>query len=264
MPPARTSKIAWIAAFSIASSTGSAARGEPASASGDAGSAKDQAAGTAAVDSRLGKEKNGIDVTVRGSATSAFVSKTSVDQSAREALDAASLVADLPSVHVRRLGAEGALASLSVRGSASSQVGAVLAGIPLTSAADPSLDIGALPLWPGASFRVHRGFAPAALGTTGYLGGVLAIEPPSPAEEARTSWWTAAGSFGGLKLRVGDLRRAGDLTVATGLFASRADGDFSYELSDPISGARRTLTRTNAGHAAAGRARRGRRRRCAG
>jgi len=255
MPPARTSKIAWIAAFSIASSTGSAARGEPASASGDAGSANDQAAGTAAVDSRLGKEKNGIDVTVRGSATSAFVSKTSVDQSAREALDAASLVADLPSVHVRRLGAEGALASLSVRGSASSQVGAVLAGIPLTSAADPSLDIGALPLWPGATFRVYRGFAPASLGTSGYLGGVLAIDAPSPTlgeDGGRTEWWTAAGSFGSLKLRAGDVRKAGNLSLGAGLFASRSDGDFTFEAADPRTGAIATRDRQNARFVAAG------------
>lgn len=209
-------------------------------------------AGGRALAQPLDEPGGAIEVVVRGDTAGAYASRASADDSPRAPIDAASILDELPSVHVRRLGAEGSFALLSVRGSASSQVGVFLAGIPLTSAADPALDVGSLPLWPGASFRVHRGFAPAALGTTGYLGGVLAIEPPSPAEEARTSWWTAAGSFGGLKLRVGELRRAGDLTVATGLFASRADGDFSYELSDPISGARRTLTRTNAGHAAAG------------
>lgn len=169
-----------------------------------------------------------IEVTVRGSSAGAFASRTSTDTTPREPIDAASLLDELPSVHVRRLGAEGSFASLSVRGSAPSQVGVVLGGIPLTSAADPAFDVGALPLWPGASFRVYRGFAPATLGTTGYLGGVLAIDPPSPAMGGRTEAWTAAGSFGSLKLRLGDLRRVNGVEVGSGFFASRSDGDFSF------------------------------------
>ena len=259
MSLARTPKIACIAAF-VASSAAGAARGEPAPAEAPAdakrtSSTGDQTAATAPGKSGLNLEKDGVDVTVRGSALSSFVSKTSVDRSAREAIDAASLVAELPSVHVRRLGADGALATLSVRGSASTQVGAVLAGIPLTSAADPSLDIGALPLWPGASFRVYRGFAPASLGTSGYLGGVLAIDAPSPtlgASGGRTEWWAAAGSFGSLKLRAGDVRNVGPVSLGTGVFASRSDGDFTYEAADPRTGALASRDRQNAGFVAAG------------
>jgi vitamin B12 transporter len=197
-------------------------------------------------------EPDTLEVTVRGASAGSYVSRTSVDQSVREAVDAASLLAELPSVHVRRLGADGALATLSVRGSASTQVGVVLASIPLTSAADPSLDIGALPLWPGASFRVYRGFAPASLGTTGYLGGVLAIDPPSPLAGARTEWWASAGSFGSLKIRVGDARTIGPVSIGTGLFASRSDGDFRFEAEDPRTGALVPHDRQNAGFAAAG------------
>jgi hypothetical protein len=192
-----------------------------------------------------------LEVTVRGSSAGGFASRTSTDTSPREPIDAASLLDELPGVHIRRLGAEGSFASLSVRGSAPSQVGVVLGGIPLTSAADPSFDVGALPLWPGASFRVHRGFAPAALGTTGYLGGVLSIEPPSPALGGRTEWWTAAGSFGALKLRLGDLRRVGDLELGTGFFASRSDGDFPY-LAQPGIGPLTETRRTNAGQVVVG------------
>lgn len=187
-----------------------------------------------------------IEVIVRGSTAGSYTSRTSTDTAPRQPIDAASLLAELPSVHVRRLGAEGAFAALSVRGSASSQVGVTLAGIPLTSAADPSLDVGALPLWPGASFRVYRGFAPSALGTTGYLGGVLAVDPPSPALGERTEWWAAAGSFGALKLRLGDLRRVGKLELGTGLFASRSDNDFAYPLLDPATSHLDERTRTNA------------------
>ena len=194
-----------------------------------------------------------LQVTVRGSSAGSFASRTSTDTAPREPIDAASMLDELPSVHVRRLGAEGSFASLSVRGSAPAQVGVVLGGIPLTSAADPAFDVGALPLWPGASFRVYRGFAPATLGTSGYLGGVLAIDPPSPALGGRTEWWTAAGSFGALKLRLGDLRRVNGVEIGSGLFASRSDGDFPY-LSQKILGTSplAEVRRTNAGQVVVG------------
>jgi iron complex outermembrane receptor protein len=193
-----------------------------------------------------------LEVTVRGASTAAFTARASADTATREPKDAAALVAELPGVHVRRLGAEGSYATVSIRGSASTQVGVMLGGIPLTSAADPSLDIGALPLWPGATLRVYRGFAPAALGTTGYLGGVVAIDPPSPALGEKTEAWLLGGSFGTLKLRVGDLRRAGPVTTGTALFASRTDGDFTYDVGDARTGRARTQTRTNARVVAAG------------
>src|SRR5262249_6297737 len=126
-------------------------------------------------------DDNDLEVTIRGSSAPSFSSTTSTDATPRPLIDAGTLLEEVPSVHLRRLGGDGARAAVSVRGSASTQVGVFLGGIPLTSAADPALDVAALPLWPGAQFRVHRGFAPAALGTTGYLGGVIVIDPPSPA-----------------------------------------------------------------------------------
>jgi vitamin B12 transporter len=193
-----------------------------------------------------------IEVTVRGSTAGGYVSKISTETAPREPIDAVSLLAELPSVHVRRLGAAGSFASLSIRGSAGAQVGVMLAGIPLTSAADPSFDLGSLPLWPGASFRVYRGFAPASLGPTGYLGGVLAVEAPSPDLGQQTSWWAAAGSFGSQQLRIGDVRAVGPLRLGTGLFASRSDGDFTYEVADLRTGRLLPRVRENAGHLSVG------------
>lgn len=187
-----------------------------------------------------------IEVTVRGASTGAYASQATEGASTREAADAASLVGELPGVHVRRLGADGSYATLSIRGSASTQVGVVLGGIPLTSAADPSLDVGSLPLWPGASLRAYRGFAPASLGTTGYLGGVLSIDPPAPSLGDATEVWLLGGSFGTLKLRAGDRRRTGPWTLGTAIFASRTDGDFTYPLDDPRGGAPTERRRTNA------------------
>src|SRR5262249_19671401 len=74
----------------------------------------------------------------------------------------------------------------------------------------------------------------------------------------RTEWSAYAGSFGALKLRLGDLRRAGGLEIGTGAFASRSDGGFSYTLETPEgSGHVTEQRRTNAGQEVIGGATRG-------
>lgn len=183
---------------------------------------------------------------VRGQQAAGFSSRARIEDAPREITDAASLVEPLPGVHVRRLGGDDAFATLSIRGSSSTQVAVFLAGVPLSGGADPTLDLSTLPLWPGARAEVHRSFAPAALGR-GSLGGTLVLDPPSPRAPSRTDVWAAVGAFGGRRLRIGDVR--GDPTrvrVATGFSASRADDDFGYQ--EPLSG--REATRGNAGHAA--------------
>lgn len=191
------------------------------------------------------------EVTVRGTNTAAgFVSRASVDDSPREITDAASLIEPMPGVHVRRLGSDDSFATLSVRGSSSSQVAVYLAGVPLSGGADPTLDLATLPLWPGANARVYRSFAPASLGR-GSLGGTLVLDPPSPRAPRRTEIWTALGSYGSRRLRIGDVRGEPDGTrVATGFSASRSDDDFTY--LDPTASSTHDVyaTRKNAGHAA--------------
>lgn len=192
------------------------------------------------------------EVLVRGRPIGGFVSRARIEDSPREVTDAASLVEPLPGVHVRRLGADDSFATLSIRGSSSTQVAIYLAGVPLSGGADPTLDLATLPLWPGAEARVHRTFAPAALGP-GSLGGTLVIDPPSPRSASRTEVWDAASSFGSRRLRVGDVRGDPDgVRIASGVSASRSDDDFSY--LDPnapdASGKDVFATRQNAGHAA--------------
>src|SRR5204863_1997954 len=87
----------------------------------------------------------------------------------------------------------------------STEVAIYLAGVPLSGGADPTLDLATLPLWPGARARVYRSFAPAALGP-GSLGGTLVLDPPSPRAPEATDVWTAVGSFGARRVRVGDIR----------------------------------------------------------
>jgi outer membrane receptor protein involved in Fe transport len=191
------------------------------------------------------------EVNVRGEPAGDFVARADERDSARELTDAASLVEPLPGVHVRRFGGDDSFTTLSIRGSSSNEVAIVLAGVPLTGGADPTLDLATLPLWPGAVARVHRSFAPAALGP-GSLGGTLVLDPPGPTAPQSTEVWAAAGSFGEARLRAGDVRESGGgARIATAVSASRADDDFSY-LDPTASSAGHDVyaDRTNAGHAA--------------
>lgn len=193
------------------------------------------------------------EVVVRGREAGGFVSRASLEDAPREVTDAASLIEPLPGVHVRRLGADDSFATLSIRGTSSTQVAVFLAGVPLTGGSDPTLDLATLPLWPGARARVFRSFAPAALGR-GSLGGSLVIDAPSPRAPARTEVWTAAGAFGSRRLRIGDVSEAsGGVRIATGVSASRSDDDFSYvdRQASIARGEQVLVDRRNAGHAAA-------------
>jgi outer membrane receptor protein involved in Fe transport len=200
---------------------------------------------------RAGRAQSTEDVTVRGDAAGDFSSRASERDSAREVTDAASLVEPLPGVHVRRYGADDSFTTLSIRGSSSTEVAIVFAGVPLTGGADPSLDLSTLPLWPGAVVHVHRTFAPAALGQ-GSLGGTLVLDPPRPTAVPSTETWAALGSYGEARMRVADVRDVGGGSrLVLALSASRADNGFTY--LDPTAttpGHDVYATLQNAGHAA--------------
>ncbi len=186
-----------------------------------------------------------ITIEVQGSAAPSFTSKAKEGERPRDLPDAAALLEGLPGLRVRRLAGPSSFATLSIRGAASNQIAVNLAGVPLTGAADPSLDLSTLPLWPGASARAHRTFAPAWLGG-GYLGGVVEIKPIELSSRPRTEIYDAIGSFGAYRLRIADARPlGGDWRLATGLSASRTDGGFLYW--DPHG--QRDVRRTNAASA---------------
>ncbi len=191
------------------------------------------------------------DVNVQGGRTLGFQSTAKEGETAREVTDTASLVEAMPGVHVRRLGSDDGFATLSIRGSTSSEVAIVFAGVPLTGGADPTLDLGTLPRWPGSRARVYRSFAPATLGP-GSLGGTLSLDPPRVGAPLGTDVWAAYGSYGEARVRIGDVSSVGGGRLVTALSASRADDDFSYYASSASLAAGRDVyaTRTNNGHAA--------------
>ena len=189
-----------------------------------------------------------VSIVVTGSSSASFSSTAKEGDRPRDTPDAAALLEGLPGLRVRRLGVEGGFSTVSIRGAASNQVAVSLAGVPLTGAADPSLDLATLPLWPGSTVHAFRTFAPAGLGG-GYLGGLVAIDPIETGKKAHTEVYDAIGSFGALRMRLADVRSCGSWRVATGLSASRIVGDFPY--LDPTlgPGAEVDRTRQNAGNA---------------
>lgn len=189
------------------------------------------------------------EVRVRGQSQSAgFVARAREGETPRETTDAASLAETLPGVHVRRLGADDGFATLSIRGSGSSQVAVLLGGVPLTGGSDPTLDLGSLPMWPGVQIRAYRTFAPASLGP-GSLGGTLVLDPPKATAEPSTETYLAGGSLGAARMRVAASRAVGEAQVTSALSASRSDDEFDYFLPEARGGT--FVRRRNAGHAQA-------------
>lgn len=182
-----------------------------------------------------------VALTVTGSSAPGFSSKSKEGDRPRDTPDAAALLEGLPGLRVRRLGGEASFATLSIRGAASNQVAISFAGVPLTGASDPSLDLATLPLWPGATARVYRTFAPAHLGG-GYLGGIVDLAPMELGRD-RTEVYNAAGSFGSYRMRVADTHSIGAFRIGAGVSYHRTDGDFRYY--DPFRDAE--VRRTNNG-----------------
>jgi vitamin B12 transporter len=198
--------------------------------------------------------QSAADVTVQGvrpSSAPGFVSTASEADATREVTDVASLLDPLPGVHVRRTGADDTFSTLSIRGSTSSEVAVLLAGVPLTGAADPSLDLASLPMWPGARVRVFRSFTPASVGS-GSLGGTLMVEPPRPTDAEGSLVWLGVGSWGEERMRIADVRAVDDGRgrIVTALSASRATDDFTYFDPTRASSPDPYSTRQNAGYAA--------------
>jgi vitamin B12 transporter len=104
------------------------------------------------------------------------------------------LLSELPGVTVVRLGGLGAMATLSLRGSAPSQVAIYVDGVPLNSATWGSVDIGSLPIADLARIEVYRGMSPSAFPSSA-IGGVLSLESRTP-DETGLSAHGGGGSFG--------------------------------------------------------------------
>lgn len=194
-----------------------------------------------------------------------LISETVVDRAEGEALDASGprTVLDLedaaesvtsladeveaaPSTQVRRAGALGAPAYVSIRGADPWQVRVVLDGVPLNGAHNTAFDLSTLPVELLGRVVVHRSNVPVQLGAP-LPGGVLELETRAGAPGTHVS--VSGGSFGTRRIGVaqqssgayGDLLVAGVYSGAHNRFAFFDDGGTPLNDADD-----RTATRRNA------------------
>jgi iron complex outermembrane receptor protein len=164
---------------------------------------------------------------------------------AGELRSTAELVATAPGTDVHRLGDQGQLATVTLRGSSTDQVLVLLDGIPLTSAAGGTVDLSTIPQGLIDHIDVLRGDAAARYGS-GALGGVVNVvtKTPGPHQgEADLSY----GAWNTLAASASDGAVAGPASGSLALSLFRSDGDFTFarNLTPDLGTASQQQTRQN-------------------
>lgn len=168
------------------------------------------------------------EVVVIGEAPEVASSPSQVTVIETEALpnsaDVATAVERAPGVVVRRLGGQGDLAQVAIRGAGARQTEVLVDGIPLNPEGGSAVDLSELPLRAFETIEVYRGAAPVLLGTTA-LGGAVSLVP---GDRTGANLALAGGSFGTARgtATVGEDLPFGHLWVAVDQL--RTAGDFRY------------------------------------
>ncbi len=169
-------------------------------------------------------------VRVRAAASTAAVHTLDEAATPRVIAGVAELVETSPGVHLRALGSSDGLSTLSIRGSGGAHVGVSLFGVPLSGPGNPTMDLAALPWWPGAQLKLTRSFSPAEVLAEGW-GGAIDVSAPE-ASPSGIEVWSGAGSYGTLRSRGGLKWRGQRSRLSVAYAASRSTGD--YGALDPI------------------------------
>lgn len=127
----------------------------------------------------------------------------------------------------------GSLATLSLRGSSSSQVAITWNGIPIQSPMLGLTDIALLPAFAADAVTLHYGSSGAQWGS-GAVGGTLALGSRPPRSGTQLTYNGATGSFGTQNHQARINWSNGRWGTATKWFNGRATNDFSYPLTPQI------------------------------
>lgn len=169
--------------------------------------------------------------------------------------DVATAVERAPGVVVRRLGGQGDLATVGIRGAGARQTEVLIDGIPLNPEGGAAVDLSELPLRAFERVEIYRGAAPILLGTTA-LGGAVALVPGEGTGATLAvgagSWSTARGTatlgqplpFGHLWAAVDGLSTGGDFRYLDDGGTRIDDGDDRFrDRQNNDTGALATLAR---------------------
>ncbi|MCP4675291.1 MAG: TonB-dependent receptor [Deltaproteobacteria bacterium] len=130
------------------------------------------------------------------------------------------------SVQVRRLGGLGAMGTVGIRGSTSSQVPVYLDGVLLNSGGFSSVNLGDLNLDILESIEVYRGGTPVSLGLGG-IGGALSLRTRR-FDETATELVLSYGSWNTARLMALHGNRIGKVDALAIISIQGARGDFEY------------------------------------
>ena len=130
---------------------------------------------------------------------SGFVAAIELDRAHARIDDAATLLSRLAGVRVLQYGGLGSFATVSIRGSSSSQVHVYLDGVPLNNAYLGVVSLGDLPLGAVSRIEIYRGFSPPHLGSSAIGGAINLISftaDDTDRTEPELTMSATAGSFG--------------------------------------------------------------------
>ena len=164
-------------------------------------------------------------------ARSGFVAAIELDRAHTRIDDAATLLSRLAGVRVLQYGSLGSFATVSIRGSSSSQVHVYLDGVPLNNAYLGEVSLGDLPLGDVNRIEIYRGFSPPHLGSSAIGGAINLVSFAKEDADRKAPELTmsaTAGSFGTgrylLSLRMG----AAHVRLRGHASYMKSQGDFSF------------------------------------
>jgi len=129
---------------------------------------------------------------------SGFVSMVDMARRRDRVEDLPHVLSQMVGVRVRQYGGLGSFATVSIRGSSSSQVNVYLDGIPVNDPYLGTANIGDLPLGGVETIEVYRGFSPPYLGGSAIGGAVnlVTVPPGGPANVGTFTAFDADASYG--------------------------------------------------------------------
>ncbi|MBN2071148.1 MAG: TonB-dependent receptor [Candidatus Krumholzibacteriota bacterium] len=164
---------------------------------------------------------------------SGFVGLIELEKGKSAFEDAAGILSNTVGVRIKQYGGLGSFATMSIRGSSSTQVQVYIDGVPLNDAWSGMTDLADLSLEDIGRIEVYRGFSPTGFGASS-VGGTVNLVPGTgrvgrDGEGANSmSASVAAGSFGARKYSAGADRQLSLLTLHLRAGYTESRGDFSF------------------------------------
>jgi iron complex outermembrane receptor protein len=141
--------------------------------------------------------------------------------------DAASILSRSVGVRVRRYGGLGSFATMSIRGSSSSQVQFYLDGVPLNDPYTGLTDLSDISTSDLDRIEIYRGTSPTGFGGSS-IGGTVNLVSAGRGGSAGVEAHGSAGSFGTMRINGSGRIPDGPLSLRVGAGYLKSEGDFPF------------------------------------